>query len=212
MPEQLPRRTKSEDIARVDSLLKSLGDSSKRDPSPAVRERLSLLASERLSRDSGVDARPQVRWKPIFASACLLATGLIAGLVHFLDHKAAPGDRTTWAGSLAALPQSPVHALPAVQSSVSEDPKVYRQRTVPKYSTVQRQMTVRLPYSNSAIKTGTGTTIQVSMSQSDLLSLGFPINATVQDRRIMAKLTLGDDGLPRAISLPMPLEVMKEKK
>ena len=54
--------------------------------------------------------------------------------------------------------------------------------------------------------------IRVSMSQSELLSLGFPINATVQERRIAAELTLGDDGLPRAISLPLPLEVMKEKR
>jgi hypothetical protein len=50
------------------------------------------------------------------------------------------------------------------------------------------------------------------MSQSELLSLGFPINATVQDRRVVAELTLGGDGLPRAISLPLPLEVIKEKK
>jgi hypothetical protein len=73
-------------------------------------------------------------------------------------------------------------------------------------------MILRLPYSNSAIETGTDTTIRVSMSQSELLSLGFPVNATVQDRRVVAELTLGDDGLPRAISLPLPLEVMKEKK
>src|ERR1700757_4801741 len=74
------------------------------------------------------------------------------------------------------------------------------------------RMTMQLPYSNSAIETGTYTTIQVSMSQSDLVSLGFPINATIHDRRIAAELTLGDDGLPRTISLPLPLEVMKEKK
>jgi hypothetical protein len=73
-------------------------------------------------------------------------------------------------------------------------------------------MTMQLPYSNSAIETGTYSTIRVSMAQSELLSLGFPINATVQDRRIAAELTLGDDGLPRAISLPLPLEVMKEKR
>jgi hypothetical protein len=73
-------------------------------------------------------------------------------------------------------------------------------------------MTMRLPYSNGAIKTGTGATIQVSMSRSELLSLGFPIGTTVQDSRIVAELTLGDDGLPRAISLPLPLEVMKEKR
>jgi hypothetical protein len=73
-------------------------------------------------------------------------------------------------------------------------------------------MTIQLPYSNSAIETGTYTTLRVSMSQSDLESLGFPINATIHDRRIAVELTLGDDGLPRAISLPLPLEVMKEKK
>jgi hypothetical protein len=73
-------------------------------------------------------------------------------------------------------------------------------------------MTLRLPYSNSAIANGTQATIRVSMSQSDLLALGFPVNATLQDRRIVADLTLGDDGLPRAISLPLPLEVIKEKK
>ena len=73
-------------------------------------------------------------------------------------------------------------------------------------------MTLRLPYSNSAIETGIDSTIRVSMSQSELLSLGFPITATVQDRRIVAELTLGDDGLPRAISLPLPLQVMKEKQ
>jgi hypothetical protein len=73
-------------------------------------------------------------------------------------------------------------------------------------------MTMRLPYSNNAIANGTDATIQVSMSQSELLSLGFPINATVQDRRIVAELTLGDDGLPRAISLPLPLEVVKERR
>jgi hypothetical protein len=44
------------------------------------------------------------------------------------------------------------------------------------------------------------------------LSLGFPLNASLHDRRVVAELTLGDDGLPRAISLPLPLEVMKEKK
>ena len=71
---------------------------------------------------------------------------------------------------------------------------------------------MQLPYSNSAIETGTDTTLRVSMSQSDLVSLGFPINATIHDRRIAAELTLGDDGLPRTISLPLPLEVMKEKK
>jgi hypothetical protein len=73
-------------------------------------------------------------------------------------------------------------------------------------------MVVRLPYSNSAIDTGTDATIRVWMSQAELASLGFPMNATLHDRRVVAELTLGDDGLPRSISVPLPLEVVKEKK
>jgi hypothetical protein len=50
------------------------------------------------------------------------------------------------------------------------------------------------------------------MSQSELLSLGFPLSATLHDRRVVAELTLGDDGLPRAISLPLSLQLIKEEK
>jgi hypothetical protein len=73
-------------------------------------------------------------------------------------------------------------------------------------------MVVRLPYSNSAIDNGTDATIRVSMSQAELVSLGFPMTATLHDRRVVADLTLGDDGLPRAISVPLPLEVVRENK
>ncbi|HEX3435384.1 MAG TPA: hypothetical protein VHT24_01345 [Pseudacidobacterium sp.] len=75
-----------------------------------------------------------------------------------------------------------------------------------------RRMVIRLPYSNSDVVTGTDATIQVLMSQSELSSLGFPVNASLHDRRVVTELTLGDDGLPRAVSLPLPLEVVKEKK
>jgi hypothetical protein len=79
-------------------------------------------------------------------------------------------------------------------------------------NTNARRMIVRLPYSNSAIDTGTDATIRASMSQAELVLLGFPINTPLQDRQVVAELTLGDDGLPRAISVPLPLEVVREKK
>ena len=214
MPEQRSKRTETEDVNRVDSLLSLLGGSSKRNPSPALRERLSVLASERLGRNPrNVGRRPQVWLKPAIASACIIVAGLATGLaVHFLERKPAQNDRTVTASSPVVSPETRAHSVAAVQPSVRTPRKVHHSRPTPVEPTGPRQMTVRLPYSNSAIETGTGTTIRVSMSQSELLSLGFPINTTVQDRRIVAELTLGDDGLPRAISLPLPLEVMKEKK
>lgn len=214
MPEQNSKRTKTEDVTQVESLLSLLGNLSKRDPSPALRAQLSVLASERLSRNPrNVDSRLQARLTLAIASACLIVAGLSAGLaVHYLERKPAHGERTGTAGSPVVSPESKVHSVPAKQPSVSKLRKVHHPRPISAANLGPQQMTVRLPYSNSAIETGTGTTIRVSMSQSDLMSLGFPINTTVQDRRIVAELTLGDDGLPRAISLPLPLEVMKEKK
>jgi hypothetical protein len=73
-------------------------------------------------------------------------------------------------------------------------------------------MVLQLPYSNSAIATGTSTTVEVTMSQYELASLGFPVSGAKRDSRIVAELTLGDDGLPRSISLPLPLEGIKEKR
>ncbi|HEY2468247.1 MAG TPA: hypothetical protein VGI45_10490 [Terracidiphilus sp.] len=108
-------------------------------------------------------------------------------------------------------PETSVHVEPAVRPPIAKL-KIHHPHPVPVQPTSARQMTMRLPYSNGAIQTGTDTTIRVSMSRSELLSLGFPINTTVQDGQIVAELTLGDDGLPRAISLPLPLEVVKEKK
>jgi hypothetical protein len=83
--------------------------------------------------------------------------------------------------------------------------------SLPPHTNAQR-MVVSLPYSNSDIDTGTDATIRVSMSQTELVSLGFPMNATLHDRRVLAELTLGDDGLPRSISVPLPLQLVKEKK
>jgi hypothetical protein len=79
-------------------------------------------------------------------------------------------------------------------------------------NTTARRMVMRLPYSNSAIDTGTDATLRVSMSQAELVSLGFPMNGNLHDRRVVAELTLGDDGLPRAISVTLPLELVRETK
>lgn len=214
MPEERSKRTETEDVTRVDPILGLLGELSKRDPSPAVRERLSVLASERLNQSPRRHGRrPRVWWKPAFAAACLVVAGLATGLaLYFFQRGPVKDNGTAKASPPVVSSEIKVHSVPAVLPSVNKSTKARHSRRAPAEPTSPRQMTMRLPYSNSAIETGTGTTIRVSMSQSELLSLGFPINTTVQDRRIVAELTLGDDGLPRAISLPLPLEVMKEKK
>jgi hypothetical protein len=219
MSEEQSKRAESEDVSRVDHLLGLLRDFSQgTPPSPALRERLAVLASQRLKENSeyagrGKDRKLLVWLRPALAAPVVLAIGIATVLtIHFREPELVPADKTAKVSRPVTSPENALQAARASHSLISKRPKIYRSRPGPAVPASTRQMTMRLPYSNSAIETGTNTTIQISMFQSELLSLGFPVNATVPDRRIVAELTLGDDGLPSAISVPLPLQVMKEKK
>jgi hypothetical protein len=218
MVEQRSKRTKTEDTLRVDHLLGLLSDLSQRAPSPALRERLAVLASQRLNENSEYARSSKVRrllvWPtPALVAAVVVVIGLATVLtIHFQERELGPTEKTAKVSRPDTSSENTFHATSTSHPLISREPKVYRSQSALAVPATTSQMTMRLPYSNSAIETGTNITIQVSMSQSELLSLGFPINATVQDRRIVAELTLGDDGLPRAISVPLPLQVMQEKK
>ena len=219
MSEQRSTRTEIEAVSRVERLLGLLGELTQRDPSPALRERLRALAAQRLREDPGCAAQDvgKGRWmpvwfKPAFAALLLGATGLAGVLVaHFRAHEPVSADRVAKGIRSVISPENKPNVAFAPQFA-GRQLEVHRRQPARAQPASTGRMTMQLPYSNSAIETGTDTTLRVSMSQSDLVSLGFPINATIHDRRIAAELTLGDDGLPRAISLPLPLEVMKEKK
>ena len=220
MSDQESKRTETEDISHVDHLLSLLGELSQRDPSPALRDRVALLASQRLqespvyaSRLRATRERKQAWFKPALATAILLAAGVaMAFVVHLLQQAPAHTESAVRVNH----PAIPLDRR-SVTTSVMPPPVSRRARVRPQQSSLAQianaqQMIIRLSYSNSAIETGTDTTVRVSMSQSELVSLGFPIDTTAQDKRVVAELTLGDDGLPRAISVPLPLEVIKEKQ
>lgn len=215
MLQKRPIRNKSAEMSRVDDLLGLFGDLSQHDPSPAIRAHLSDLCSRRLQQER-VFRDTQLRtftWLRASFVAALLA---LAFAVAWVIHLRQPRDlRAANKPTTISLPMSPgkePHVVPSGPSPVPPSPVNRRSR--PKLPPVPsaREIVLRLPYSNSSIDTGSGATIQVSMSQSELLSLGFPLNVTLHDRRVAAELTLGDDGLPRAISLPLPLELIKEEK
>jgi hypothetical protein len=220
MVEQRPKRTETADAPRMEYLLGALRSLSQQDPPLALRDRLSLLSYQRLT--GGVEPgrrlgspraglRPWLR--PAFVAALLIVIGSLAVLVVNIHRS----DRLRTGIELrVAPPKEPSTIGAAARSAVAaEEVKPLRtSHALPRLAqnTTARRMVVRLPYSNSAIDTGTDATIRVSMSQTELVSLGFPMNATLHDRRVVAELTLGDDGLPRSISVPLPLEVVKEKK
>ncbi|HTD55481.1 MAG TPA: hypothetical protein VK670_08860 [Silvibacterium sp.] len=211
-------RNKLADVSRVDDLLGLLGDLSQHDPPPVVRERLSDLCSQRFQRKHVFcDTQPRrFSWlRAAFAVALLAALGLaVAWVVHLRQ----PQSKDMRVGnepigpSLAITSGKEAHVVPTEHSPMPPSPVNHRSQPKLSPSRSAREMVIWLPYSNSSVDTGTGATIQVSLSQSELLSLGFPLNATIHDRRVVAELTLGGDGLPRAISLPLPLELIKEEK
>jgi hypothetical protein len=220
MVEQRPTRTETADAPRMEYLLGVLRSLSQQDPPPALRDRLWLLSYQQLrggvepGRRLGSPRAGLRSWlRPAFAAALLIVIGSLAVLVVNIHRS----ERLRAGIELRiAPPQEPSNIGSAALSAVpAEEVKSLRtSHSLPKsaQNTTARRMVVRLPYSNSAIDTGTDATIRVSMSQTELESLGFPMNATLHDRRVVAELTLGDDGLPRSISVPLPLEVVKEKK
>jgi len=213
-----PRPKPTADAPRVEYLLGVLRSLSAQGPPPALRDRLELLAFERLRGGSELGRRllgPQERrrsWlRPAFVVALLVAIGTVAALVAYVHQS-----ESLRAGIelRIAQPREPFGSgtLSAVPAAVIKPPKFRHGLPRLAQNTTARRMVVRLPYSNSAIDTGTDATLRVSMSQAELVSLGFPMNGTLHDGRVVAELTLGDDGLPRAISVSLPLEFVREKK
>jgi hypothetical protein len=220
MVEHRSTRTETTDAPRMEYLLGALSSLSQQDPPPALRDRLRLLSYQRLRAGVEPGRRPgspragRRSWlRPAFVAAWLIVIGSLAVLVvnihrsgrlrSGIELRVAPLKKPSSIG-IAARSAVPAEEVKSLRTSHSL-PRLVQ-------NTTARRMIVRLPYSNSAIDTGTDATIRVSMSQTELVSLGFPMNATLHDRRVVAELTLGDDGLPRSISVPLPLEVVKEKK
>jgi len=220
MVERRSKRTETADASRVEYLLGLLTRLSQYDPSPALRERLEILSSQRLR--VGVESgKPFSRlqsglllWlRPVFVAILLIVIGIVAALVaHVRQSKPLRAGIESPVAPPKAPLSSEIHAQPATPSTETKLPKTRHSLPGLAQNITPRRMILQLPYSNSALDTGTDTTIRVSMSQAELVSLGFPMNTTIQDRRVVAELTLGDDGLPRAISVPLPFEVIREKK
>jgi hypothetical protein len=220
MVEQRSTSTENADAPRMEYLLGVLRSLSQQDPPPALRDRLRLLSYQRFQ--GGVDPVPRLgsprtgfrSWlRPALVVALLIVIGCLAVVVVNIHRS----ERLRAGIELRVDPPKQSSSIGTAGLSAARPEEVKPRRTthsLPRLApnTTARRMVLRLPYSNSAIDTGTDATIRVSMSQTELVSLGFPMNATLHDRRVVAELTLGDDGLPRSISVPLPLEVVTEKK
>jgi len=214
-------QSKAAERARLEQLLHRLRDLSQSDPPPALRERLEDLCSRRMTGQSSGPRATRLFWlRPALAALLMaIAVALTAGLLthRWTVPRLRSRDQRLQAGRdlppILPSADSPPRSVPGrITINVGPAGRLKSRRSPPVPKSDPARMVLSLPYSNSEIAAGTGVTIRVSMSQSELISLGLPVSAMVADRHVVADLTLGDDGLPRAISLPLPLEYLMEKK
>ena len=210
-----PLRTADKSLSHTNELLRLLREVSPQEPSPYIREQLEAMGSLQFSNT------PFLRWRQTLQHYWLwaLPVAALAGVVvavMFLPLRpqvAALDLQVTPPGVPAALApssdfsnlQMPEISVPALGTKKSTRVP----GAAPKTKPIDR-LTVPLPYSNPDISTGTSTVVRVAMPQMQLAALGLPLSAVAADSRVVADVTLGDDGLPKSISLPLPLQVVKE--
>lgn len=209
-----PLQTADKRLSRTDELLRLLREASPQEPSPYIREQLEAMGSLQFS------STPFLRWRqalqhhwlwtvPMAALAVVIVVMFLPlrPQVAGLDLQVTPPGLPPTLGSDSNFsnPQVPETSAPA--PGTKKNTRVLD--AVPKTKPMDR-LTVPLPYSNPDISTGTSTVVRVAMPQMQLAALGLPLPAVAADSRIIADVTLGDDGLPKSISLPLPLQVVKE--
>jgi hypothetical protein len=217
MSEHLPQT----DDERIEHLFQLLKDASVQEPSPHLRERIAELSAARLqSKDlASVFIRRSPlndRWAFVLPGVALVFAAIL--ILRFIPRPMPQGQLQ----ARQVVPRESVPSSPRVPGNPSRSaralaparphlPKPTRRRgeTIPA-AEARNPLTVSLPYSNSEISTGNSTIVRVSMPQSQLAALGLPLPALASNSRILADVTLGDDGLPKSISLPLPLQVLKE--
>lgn len=208
MQERESHQLETEVPSDVDQLLVVLRNLTRHDPDPAIRERLARLSAQRLGRHP-----ERGRWLPRMVPAAIglvIACAVTGGiLLHRQNH---PSTVNRAAAASPAVPESAraVQPVPPADSGVSQHQRRIR-RTRPSDVELSK-VVIPLPYSDGAVATGTEVTVPVFLSQDELMSLGVPMSPAIHDRRYLAELLLGDDGLPRAISIPLPPGVLTEKR
>ena len=210
MSERLPQPTDPQ-VAHAEHLLRLLKEVSAQDPPARLRERIVEMSSAQMRPRHlfpVFDREPAKANRRLLTASTAVAALVIAATLYVI-YRPAPPDSLTVRMMTPSAPRA--MSVPSEALSV---PRIRRNR--PRRSDVKPaaisndRLTLLLPYSNADVSTGTTTTVRISIPQSQLIALGLPLQAGTANSRIVADVALGDDGMPKAISLPLPLQVVKE--
>lgn len=185
-----------------------------------------LEARSNVARVARLRDVPSPAFAALAAAAALLLAGVSAAWLLVArggaDRSASPTPATMAAARrdvaadahahdiALAVPAAASVAAPAASAATPLAPSALRAERVPKAARVARaaDAAVRrptyywsLPYSNRALPLDEGTVeMTVNLSREQLRLAGIPVSESRTDARVRAKVLLGADGLPRAIS------------
>jgi len=207
---------------KIDSLLVLLD--ARRKPNPSIRKTLATLSSQTAAQEEP----SEISWWTPLVGVSLASAALVAAFMSFLmiwpngPHGAQRARQAVVENTPRLDPASKLDPGQQTNRAITSTKPARKgashkslvRRTEERVATTNNspsRMTVDLPYSNRAISTGTDATVQIAMADSTLRALGFPIPPDQPGaRRIWAEVSLGDDGLPRSVSLSFPLQLVKE--
>lgn len=207
-----------EDIAQVDQLL----DSMKNLPIEAglshvryalFKDYLKHLDRAPVTSPWYSNGRLKWLWVCLVAAAVLLVGVFVGSALLPVDPPQIPTQQARIASITSPLPsedevQGTSTASFTRPNRIRSSSRRMREQSASRTS----DLTYQLPYSDRAISTGVATTLRMPLSPLELASLGIPIGDLPNDRMIVAEITLGDDGMPRSVRLPLSPEPTKVKQ
>lgn len=202
----------------VESLLSLLKHRMQHEPPPILRERLKQMSSQRLAGTASIrqlrtghqNKRVTRTRKLLYCSTAGIALALILGgatrlLLKSGHHPEAAGHTSN---KSLSVQRREIAGRSMSKSLIKKPQESYITGAAKGSNYGSTRLIIPLPYSNRFVTSGGNSAVRITVSQAELMSFGVPVNPRPDRPRYIADLLLGADGLPRALSVPLPLKVV----
>jgi hypothetical protein len=184
------------DNLELDQMLRQLKQAPIPAPRAEIRQNLQrMTAMPRASHSH------RLRWA-LSAAACLtVMAGVSSHYLHRSPEFMSKSQNVTSVATGTTPNIVPAQKLAAV-------PRKVHHASPHKPASPPSSFTVQLSYSNREIANGTNAIVSVKVSREELIALGVPTANETREGKYLAAVTLGDDGLPRSLQVPLPLKTL----
>lgn len=213
MSEPVPSKTEHD--IKFDVALRGLA-SKVRDTQPPARVRAYLQGASALSGTTSKQPQQIALFYRLAPAGMVLAIVLLVIVMtritnpHVASHPDDESHALQYRNS-NPKPNTTSNAPKAIDARKTDNP-IRKSLTRPNPQSEDSSVTVALPYSNSDVSHQPFATIRTSMRTSDLRTLGLDVPDGEAGSEVQALLTLGTDGLPRSITVPIPFKSVQEDR